>query len=470
MLILGTTPRGVTCSRRNVRRAQRAAPAGVASRLGRRASPGERHPEVAGAISMPTASVVRPTYIVGTITSPTTWGWFPMRGLVIVHERDLGQLGSLVTPDGQLTGEIWDIENCTFDYCKFYIKADRTGALADAAGRPVEPEQVAQRYSVIILVAAHHAVDDQRLLNILNDFLHGKGSPPWANETVVVLSVMPTAKTELERRGLPSSQRVFFAPSEQLTDPPEFRSDSDAWVLEVHSRLGGLAGMIDENQTRNPNVGFGLLLVDRDCRCFLMERLRDPGTGKLGTIGGNFERTHTIAEELTRVLDRRFRKDRGPKVDLGPLLSCTNMKNDFLHYIDLTFLAIVKGGGVNDVLDPELRPLGREKLKLLSSANPRARTSNSGSNRRMFTLSEVAVLYQADQLFTPVANAFEALCRTILTEQLRHGPRERIFFPSLIDNGRLLELQLDDPDCVREIVAGMHDNKNALPFFEGVIS
>ena len=89
----------------------------------------------------------------------------------------------------------------------------------------------------------------------------------------------------------------------------------------------------------------------------------------------------------------------------------------------------------------------------------------------MFTLAEVAVFYRADRLFTPVANAFEALCRTIFTEQLRHGLRERIFFPSLIDNGRMLELQLpEDPDCVRKIVAGMQNNRNALPFFEGGIS
>ncbi len=225
-----------------------------------------------------------------------------MRGLVIVHERDLGQLDSLVTRDGQLTGEIWDIENCTFDYCKFYIKDDRTGALVDAAGRSLEPEQVAQRYSVIILIAAHHAVDDERLLNILNDFLHGKDSPPWANETVIVLSVMPTAKTELERSGLPSSERVFFAPTDPLTDPPEFGSDSDAWVRDVHSRLGGLTGMIDENQTRNPNVGFGLLLVDSDCNCFLMERQRDPGTREAG---------HDRGQLRAKSYDRR-RTHQGP--------------------------------------------------------------------------------------------------------------------------------------------------------------
>lgn len=390
-----------------------------------------------------------------------------MRGLVIVHERDLDEISSLVSSDGRLTGEIWDIANCSFEFCKFYINSDRSGVLADADNNPVSPVEVAQRYSVVILIAARHAADDPHLLQILADFLQGRNSPPWANEAVVVLSVTPTAGTGLHR--LPS-QRVFFAPSDSLADLPPFTSGD--WQRRVRSDLDGLSRMIDENQTRNPNVGFGLLLVDRQCKCFLMERLRDPGREKLGTIGGNFERGHTIVEELTTVLERRFRKDSIPQVDLGPLLSCTNMKNDFLHYIDLTFLAIIKGGSrVNDVLDPELQPLRRETLELLSGDQSRPRSSMSSETRRMFTLSEVAVFYQAERLFAPVANAYEALCRAIFMEQLRHGPRQRVLFPSLIDEGRMLELQLpEDRDWIRDIIAGMPSNRSAPPFFEGDIS
>jgi hypothetical protein len=389
-----------------------------------------------------------------------------MRGLVIVHERDLAEVSSLVSSDVQLTGEIWDIENCAFDLCKFYIRGDRTGVLADPSDNLLSTADVAQRYSVIILIAAQHAANDRRLLSILMEFLRGKHSPPWSNETVVVLSVAPTVGTGL--RNLPR-QRVFFVPSDSMAESMQFPSGD--WHQQVRSDLEGLSRTIDENQTRNPNVGFGLLLVDEKCECFLMERLRDPGREKLGTIGGNFERGHTIAQELTTVLDRRFRKDSGPQVDLGPLLSCTNMKNDFLHYIDLTFLAIVKGGSVNDVLDPELRPLSRDALEFLKRELPSPRSGNSSEARRMFTLPEVEVFYRADRLFTPVENAFEALCRTIFTEQMRHGPRRRILFPSLIDESRMLELQLpEDPDCIRNIVGRMRTNRSALPFFEGDIS
>jgi hypothetical protein len=89
----------------------------------------------------------------------------------------------------------------------------------------------------------------------------------------------------------------------------------------------------------------------------------------------------------------------------------------------------------------------------------------------MFTLSEVAVFYQAERLFAPVANAYEALCRAIFMEQLRHGPRQRMLFPSLIDEGRMLELQLPEGrDWIRDIIASMPSNRSAPPFFEGDIS
>ena len=56
-----------------------------------------------------------------------------MQGLVIVHEGDLGQVDSLVTRDGRLTGEIWNIQNCSFECCTgFYIKDDNTGGLLDS--------------------------------------------------------------------------------------------------------------------------------------------------------------------------------------------------------------------------------------------------------------------------------------------------------------------------------------------------
>lgn len=383
-----------------------------------------------------------------------------MRGLVIVHEGDMRQVRSLFSRDGRLTSEIFVTEGCSFELCRFHTDAEGNPVISDESGRVIEAADIGQRCSVIVLVAADHAADDQGLRRILTAFLRGDDSPAWSNETVIVLNVAPTNNSGL--RSL-APRRVFFTPSD-LPNSAATQFPSDGWTRQVHSELDGLIRMIDENQTRNPNVGFGMLLVDRKCNCFLMERLRDPGKGRFGTIGGNFERGHDIVSELDTVLKRRFRRDGGPQVDLGPILSCTNMKNEFLHYIDLTFLAIVKGGSVSDVLDEELRPLGQDALQHLPN-------QDAHETRLMFTLPEVAVFHRQSLLFAPVANAFESLCRTIFAEQLRQGRRRRIYVPSLIDEGRALELQLpEDLDCIRHIAAEMPWSKSALPFFEGDIS
>jgi hypothetical protein len=382
-----------------------------------------------------------------------------MRGLVIVHEGDRVQAEGLANSGAALSTEIFGIEHSKFDFCRFYIDRDNRPVLELEDETKIDPQRIGQRWSVVILIAGNRAVTDSRLTAILRDFLSGDWSPDWSNETLIVIPVIHMTNSPLLTL---APRRVFFTPDRSKAATLEFASAE--WKNQVQSEFDGLVRMIDENQTRNPNVGFGLLLVDNKCNCFLMERLRDPGRGQFGTIGGNFERGHDIVSELTTVLRRRFRRNGGPEVDLGPLLACTNMKNEFLHYIDLTFLALIKGGSVSDVLDDELRPLGSAALQLL----PR---SDAHGTRLMFTLPELGVFHKERMLFTPVANAFEALCRSIFNEQLHYGRRRRIRFPSLIDEGRTLELQLpEDPDCMRQIVTAMPWSKSALPFFEGEIS
>lgn len=380
-----------------------------------------------------------------------------MRVLVVIHERDMAQLQRLVLQDNRLSADLFAAEDCNFELCT-YADGGRQG-LFDDAGRSISPEDMSRRCSTIVLVAADHAVNSSHLTKLLRTFLLGKKTPVWSNEALIVLRLANTEHSGLH--SLPQ-ERVFYAPP--LDAPSPDAPGSPDWIHGVRAELEGLVKTVDENQTINPNVGFGLLLADRDCNFFLMERLREPGKGKLGTIGGNFYRGRDIVAQLDSVLKRRFRAESVPQVDLGPLLACTNMKGPFLHYVDLTFLAIIREGDARDVSDDELRPLGPSALDLL----PKRRR---GTNKVMFSFSDVAVFFNRKLLFAPVANAFESFCRATFSDQLRHGHRKVLWVPSLVDEGRMLSLELPRGiESVWRTVAALHPwSKTALPFFEGGI-
>jgi hypothetical protein len=231
-------------------------------------------------------------------------------------------------------------------------------------------------------------------------------------------------------------------------------------VHRVRAELQGVIRTIDENQTRNPNVGFGVLLVDNNCNFFLMERLREPGKHTLGTIGGNFERGHSIDAQLDAILARRFGQNKAPRLELGPLLSCTNMKNSYMHYVDMTFLAVLREGSVRNVSDAELRQIQPDAQGQLPPRYKR--------NPFLFTLSGVATFHQEGRLFTPVANAFESFSRTVLADQSRYGRKSHVTFPSLLNEREAISLRLpDDLDCIRKVVRDMNWSSSPLPFFEG---
>jgi hypothetical protein len=384
-----------------------------------------------------------------------------MRAAVIIHEHDMAQLQNIVLHGEQLSADIFTSDDCSYELCRCSLP-DRSGGLALTSedGQSLSPSELALRYSTIVFAAADHAVNSRELRQLLGSFLQGDNTLGWSNEAVIILRL-----TDIEHSGLHtlSRGRAFYIPSL----PPTFSQQEigrPEWIHRVKAELEGLITTIAENQTPNPNVGFGVLLIDNRFNFFLMERLREPGRGSLGTIGGNFDRGRTVEEQLRNTLRRRFHRSGGPDVELGPLLACTNMKNSFMHYLDLTFLALISGGSVDDVSDPELRPLGPSALRYLPGPAGRR------NQRLMFSLPEVAAFQREGLLFTPVSNAFESLSRTLLADQLRYGRQRTVYLSSLLNESRMPPLELpEDIDSILHIVNDMEWSPTAIPFFEGEI-
>jgi hypothetical protein len=379
-----------------------------------------------------------------------------MRALVVIDVRDMPKAQGLVLFDQDLSPDVFDVDDCSFELLRFQAGSAERSIRTETGHMTLE--QIAQRYEAIVVVAGQHALNNGRLRDFVASYLRGSDTPDWSNGAAVVV-VLPDAGHP-EFPTWPADQ-VFTLPSAFPREPAD-QDPSAEWVHRVRAELEGVIRTIDENQTRNPNVGFGLLLVDHNCNFFLMERLREPGKHTLGTIGGNFERGHSIDAQLDTIVNRRFGANRAPRLELGPLLSCTNMKNSYMHYVDITFLAVLREGSLRNVSDAELRLLQPEALGQLP---PRSRR-----NPFLFTLPEVATFHAEGRLFTPVANAFESFSRTVLADQARYGRKSHVTFPSLLNEREIISLRLpDELDCVRDVVRDMRWSASTMPFFEGDI-
>jgi ADP-ribose pyrophosphatase YjhB (NUDIX family) len=380
-----------------------------------------------------------------------------MQALVVIDTRDMPHAQGLVLNDHDLSPDVFEVHDCKFELSTFNVGSTERVALSES-GREMTVEEISQRYDAVVMIAGHNGLNNSRLSEFISRYLRGGNTEDWSNEAAIILLLPNTGNPEFHAW---PADRVFPLPSAlMLGESVENRSAE--WVHQVRAELDGIIRTIDENQTRNPNVGFGLLLIDNKCNFFLMERLREPGRHTLGTIGGNFERGHSIEEQLDTILARRFGSNRAPSLELGPLLACTNMKNSYMHYVDITFLAIIRDGSVRNVADAELRTVQSDAIARLPARNRR--------NPHMFTLSEVAAFHREGRLFTPVASAFESFCRTILADQSRYGRKPMVVFPSLLNERTVINVPLpEDIDCVRNTVHSMQWSKSTLPFFEGDI-
>ncbi|TCO13513.1 hypothetical protein EV652_12654 [Kribbella steppae] len=388
-----------------------------------------------------------------------------MRAVVIVHERDIFQVNERVFEDGTtvLSQRLFPLEAHTFDVIVFKPTSSQP-AFVDAEGERIPVTQLAQRTSTWILIAGDHASTSRPLIEEIRNFLRGahRSASSWNNEALVVLSFSDRAREALA--SLPVS-RVFHLPDHADV------STRGTLPIEDSTNAGDVKSILDaiaENQTQNPNLGFGLLLVNADGKFFLMERLRQPGHHKLGTIGGNFLRGRSVQEQLDETLKRRFRSGSTPHLQLGPLLACTSMQNEFYHYVDLTFLAMTDQRlALNGVSDPELRPVSVPTLVRLNAALED--DSGKTAPRYMFTLDEMAWFHRSGLLFQPVANAFESFCRKVVAVEVIDGPQASVRLPALFSRDGPLEVPLAVRGGeVRSVLDSFSkSSRTALPFYEG---
>lgn len=385
-----------------------------------------------------------------------------MRVTVLVHAADLGELGRYIFEPNrglELTARVFPVQDHTFDLA--VVHNDGRGNYHFERDSRVEAEEVVvERSCTIIFLAGSNAVSSPEIRRILTQFLSGqRPKTPEANarnEAVIVLDYTGRANQYLSH--LPQS-KVFH-----LVDGANMHESTNGKELAaIDQEILGTLQSIEENQTYNPNVGFGLLLLDKSHNFFLMKRLREPGKGQLGTIGGKFTRGLDIEQQLDEVLRKRYRSSTTPNIELGPLLACTNMRNDFFHYIDLTFLAMARGHNILDgIMDEDLRYVDVDTLKSIDTSG------TVTYPRTMFSLSEMAAFYNRGLLFKPVANAFEAFYRRMVEYEASRGRNRSVRFPSLLNDSRMLEIIWHNQPPPTQITDMIGDwARTALPFFEG---
>jgi hypothetical protein len=359
-----------------------------------------------------------------------------MHALVIVHEHDVAQLQAIAVegaPEPRLSPHIFHPPH-TFDLSVFSARHTKAVELLKEPKVVLRPSEILLRYSTLVLLEGEHAASGREIVELLRDFLAGYDAPiKTLNPAIIVV------KLSEHRRPLSLPiERVFFVPSG--SEGATSTIGSPSWIAEVADEITERLTSVEENQSLNPNVGVGLLLLDKQGEFFLMQRQRQPGRGMLATVGGSFYRGQTIEEGFEDIFQRRFQppSERArPIVQIGPLLACTNMKDGFHHYVDLTFLGILKKGDLKCVSDPGLISLGDEALSRALDYPP------GGGRRVTFTLTEMATFFERGMLFPPVANAFQSFCRRLLAFQLKSGREQDLRLPSLSGTESLKVPRLD---------------------------
>lgn len=395
-----------------------------------------------------------------------------MRITVLAHVMDANLLQAEILGDSKgLNNSLFPI-HVEFSYAfvqltphsggKYTLSSNHTISSCPENSKQLSQTRIREHISksaVVIVIAGENAVRSSEVENFLSGFLRNERADPADSRRTRAVILVQCALDRLSTLDLTPRDAVFVVPHSGQTVTARSKSRK---VLADRVDILRALQTISENQTLNPNVGFGLLLIGQDGRFFLMERLRGPGLGTLGTVGGNFRRGETIESQLETILTKRFTKP--PRVELGPLLACTSMRSSYHHYIDLTFLATTNNtAALQSVTD---RGLGVVNLNLLKGKVSKRR---SQENRYLFSFSEMAQFYHRDLLFQPVRNAFESLSRRIIAYESTRGRHQRIQLPSLLKAQSAIEIPgLDDQAARIQLQKMMTEwSDTALPFFQG---
>ena len=185
--------------------------------------------------------------------------------------------------------------------------------------------------------------------------------------------------------------------------PSSRESYNSRWHISLCQEFAGALKEIEENQSPEPNVGVGGLLLDAAGRFFLARRHAGVGRDKYVTFGGILLRGMSTQEALAKYASEQLKLP-PEEFSFGPGLSCTNMRRGRNHFVDLTYLALAHTSAVG-VDASRHTPIG-------------SKSAVDDSESYWHSFKDMIRHYESGRLFRPVANAFESYCLWILDKEL----------------------------------------------------
>jgi hypothetical protein len=251
-----------------------------------------------------------------------------------------------------------------------------------------------QRPSAVVLIIGPYARGSPMLMQVI-DYVRQLNREDDSIEFLVI--AYEDAEQVIAHVNRPTCLKVPKKPS------PSNKFDGH-WHTMLCQEFAGALKEIEENQSPEPNVGLGGLLLDESGRFFLARRRAGIGRDRYVTFGGELLRGMSVKEALGYYAHEQLKLPRDT-FEFGPLLACTNMRRGRNHYVDLTFLVLAGSAKVG--VDA-----GRHE-----PINQRSVITDPESY--WWDFKNMARYHRSGKLFRPVANAFERYCMLAAYNMLR---------------------------------------------------